>query len=140
MGPSGAGKSVLAKSIFKLIENPGKIVDGEVLFKGRDLLKLPNEILDNLRGKDLGLVLQNAPGGIDPLRDMTFTTSQPYREHAEMEPKRQEIKMLVISQLGTVALPEPVKTSEKFAHQMSGGESQRVKIATALMNNPDWTI
>ncbi len=140
LGPSGAGKSILAKSIFKLIERPGKIIDGEILFKGRNLLLLPNEILDTMRGKDLALVMQNVAGGIDPLRDMTFTTSQPYREHAEIDSNRQEIKMLVISQLGTVAIPEPLRTSDKYAHQMSGGESQRVKIATALINNPSLLI
>ncbi len=140
LGPSGAGKSILAKSIFKLIERPGKIIDGEILFKGKNILTLPNEILDTIRGKDLALVLQSISGGFDPLRDMTYTTSQPYREHAEIEPDRQEIKMLVISQLGTVAIPEPLRTSDKYAHQMSGGESQRVKIATALINNPSLLI
>ncbi|MFW9924286.1 MAG: ABC transporter ATP-binding protein [Candidatus Thorarchaeota archaeon] len=140
LGPSGVGKSVLALSILRLIRYPGKIISGEVLYKGNNLLELDEEIFNHLRGKEIALVLQNAPGGIDPLRDVTYTTSQPYRAHVDDDPIRSEIKLLVVDQLGKVALPEPVKTSDKFAHQMSGGESQRVKIATALMNNPELLI
>ncbi len=135
LGPSGSGKTVLARSILRLIYPPGKIVSGEVLYKGRDLLTIPEEIFNELRGKEISLVLQNAPGGIDPLRNMTFATSQPYRAHTD-DYENYEIKMLVVDQLGKVALPEPTRTSDKFAHQLSGGESQRVKIASALINNP----
>ena len=140
LGPSGAGKSVLASSILRLVPYPGKIEKGQILYKGKDLLTLEEEIFNKIRGKEISLVLQNAPGAIDPLRDMTFTTSQPYREHSEEHHVRSEIKMLVISQLGQVAIPEPVKVSDKFAHELSGGESQRVKIASALINNPSILI
>lgn len=136
LGPSGVGKSVLALSILKLVRKPGKIVKGEVIFKGKNLLKITEEEFDDLRGREIALVMQNAAGGFDPLRDMTYSTSQPFRAHIDDDPAKSEIKMLVIDQLGKVALPEPVKTSDKFAHQMSGGESQRVKIAAALINNP----
>ncbi|MHA1531727.1 MAG: ATP-binding cassette domain-containing protein, partial [Candidatus Heimdallarchaeota archaeon] len=132
LGPTGTGKSVLARSILGLIDYPGKIVKGQVLFKGKDLLKIDEEIFNKIRGKEIALVMQNAPGAIDPLRDMTYTTSQPYREHSDEELVRSEIKLLVVSQLGKVALPEPIKTSDKFAHELSGGESQRVKIASAV--------
>jgi len=140
LGPSGAGKSVLARSILRLVEYPGKIEKGQVLFKGRDLLTIDEEIFNKIRGKEIALVVQNAPGAIDPLRNMTYTTSQPYREHSDDYLVRSEIKMLVISQLGQVALPEPAKTSDKFAHELSGGESQRVKIASAIINNPTLLI
>jgi len=140
LGPSGVGKSVLALSILKLIRYPGKIEGGEVYFKGTNLFKLDEETFDDLRGREIGLVMQNTRGGMDPLRDMTHTTGQPYKVHAEDEPEKDEIKALVVSQLGKVSLPEPYKTSDKFAHQMSGGENQRVKIAAALMNNPTLLI
>ncbi|NHJ32811.1 MAG: ABC transporter ATP-binding protein, partial [Asgard group archaeon] len=140
LGPSGAGKSVLASSILRLVTYPGKIEKGQVLFKGKDLLKIDEEDFNDIRGREISLVLQNAPGAIDPTRDMTFTTSQPLREHSEDDLVRSEIKVLVISQLGQVALPEPVKVSDKHAHELSGGESQRVKIASALFNNPDLLI
>lgn len=140
LGPTGTGKSVLARSILRLIDYPGKIVKGQVLFKGRDLLTIDEEIFNKIRGKEIALVMQNAPGAIDPLRDMTYTTSQPYREHSDEDLVRSEIKLLVVSQLGKVALPEPVETSDKFAHELSGGESQRVKIASAVINNPTLLI
>ncbi|NHJ46403.1 MAG: ABC transporter ATP-binding protein [Asgard group archaeon] len=140
LGPSGSGKSVLARSILRLVDYPGKIVDGEIIYKGQKLYDLPEEELDNIRGKEISLVLQNAPGTIDPVRNMTFTTSQPYRAHSEDEMENYEIKMLVIDQLGKVSIREPTRTSDKYAHQLSGGESQRVKIASALMNNPTLLI
>jgi len=140
LGPTGTGKSVLARSILRLVDYPGKIEKGQVLFKGRDLLTIDEEIFNKIRGKEIALVVQNAPGAIDPLRDMTYTTSQPYREHSDDDLVRSEIKILVVSQLGKVALPEPVKTSDKYAHELSGGESQRVKIASAIINNPTLLI
>ncbi|MHA1244346.1 MAG: ABC transporter ATP-binding protein [Candidatus Heimdallarchaeota archaeon] len=88
----------------------------------------------------MSLVMQNASATFDPLRDMTYSTSQPFRAHADDEPDTSEIKMLVVSQLGKVAIPDPLDASEKFAHQLSGGESQRIKIASALINNPDLLI
>lgn len=140
LGPTGTGKSVLARSILRLVDYPGKIEKGQVLFKGRDLLTIDEESFNKIRGKEIALVVQNAPGAIDPLRDMTYTTSQPYREHSDDDLVRSEIKILVVSQLGKVALPEPVKTSDKYAHELSGGESQRVKIASAIINNPTLLI
>jgi len=140
LGPSGSGKSVLARSILNLVDYPGKIVGGEVIYKGKDLLKAPENVLNDLRGKELSLILQNAPGSFDPTRDMTFTTSQPYREHTKEKYDNPELKLLVVNQLQIVALPEPVNTSDKYGHQLSGGESQRVKIASALINNPRLVI
>lgn len=140
LGPSGVGKSVLTRSILNLIRYPGKIKGGEVFFKGTNLLKLDEESFDDLRGREIALVMQNITGGMDPLRDMTYTTSQPYKVHAEDELEKAEIKALVVSQLGKVSLPQPYQTSDKYAHQMSGGENQRVKIATALINNPTLLI
>ncbi len=140
LGPSGAGKSVLALSILRLIEFPGKIEEGEIFYQENDLLKITNEQFDDLRGRKISLVMQNASATFDPLRDMTYSTSQPFRAHADDEPDTSEIKMLVVSQLGKVAIPDPLDASEKFAHQLSGGESQRIKIASALINNPDLLI
>ncbi|NPE08931.1 MAG: ABC transporter ATP-binding protein [Asgard group archaeon] len=140
LGPSGSGKSVLTRSILRLVDYPGKIEKGQILFKGKDLLTIDEEIFNKIRGKEISLVLQNAPSSIDPLRDMTYTTSEPYREHIEEDLARSEIKMLVVSQLGKVALQEPLKVSDKYAHELSGGESQRVKIASAVINNPTLLI
>lgn len=140
LGPSGVGKTILARSILRLIEPPGKIEQGEIFYKGTDLMKIEEEQFRDLRGRKIALVMQNAPASFDPLRDMTHSTSQPYRAHVEDEPERSEIKALVVSQLGKVAIPDPLDTSDKFAHQISGGESQRVKIAAALINNPTLLI
>ena len=140
LGPSGVGKSVLALSILNLIKYPGKIEGGKVFFKGIDLFELNDEDLSDLRGREISLVMQNTGSGHDPLRDMTYSTGQPYKAHKDEEVESAEVKALVVSQLGAVSLPDPLKTSDKFAHQMSGGESQRVKIATALINNPTLLI
>jgi len=140
LGPSGVGKTILARSILRLIDPPGKIEKGKVIYKGTDLLTIEEEQFDDLRGRKIALVMQNAPSSFDPLRDMTYSTSQPFRAHVEDEPERMEIKMLVVSQLGKVAIPDPLTASEKYAHQLSGGESQRVKIAAALINNPTLLI
>ncbi|MHA1213505.1 MAG: ABC transporter ATP-binding protein, partial [Candidatus Heimdallarchaeota archaeon] len=136
LGPSGAGKSVLARSILRLVDYPGKIEAGEVIYKGKDLLLASEEVFNDIRGNEISLVLQNSPGGFDPTRDITHATSQPYKTHTEEDIVKSEIKMLVISQLGQVKIPDPLTASDKYSHQLSGGESQRVKIATALFNNP----
>ncbi|HUT80437.1 MAG TPA: ABC transporter ATP-binding protein [Candidatus Bathyarchaeia archaeon] len=140
LGPTGVGKSVLARSILRLIDYPGKIEAGQVIYKGKDLLIAPEEIFNEIRGREISLIVQNSPGGMDPTRDITFATSEPYRAHSEDEHVRSEIKELVISQLGQVAIPDPIKASDKYAHQLSGGENQRVKIASALINNPSLLI
>ncbi|MBN1331079.1 MAG: ABC transporter ATP-binding protein [Candidatus Heimdallarchaeota archaeon] len=140
MGPSGVGKSVLARSILRLVDYPGKIEGGQVLYRGKDLLITSEEIFNEIRGREISLVVQHSDGGIDPLRDITFATSEPYRAHSEEEHVKTEIRELVISQLGQVAIPDPTKASDKYAHQLSGGETQRVKIASALFNNPSLLI
>ncbi len=85
MGPSGVGKSVLAHSILKLIKWPGKIEGGEIFFKGKNLFNLEEEDFDDLRGREICLVMQNSSNSLDPLRDMTYATSQPYKVHTEDE-------------------------------------------------------
>ncbi|HUU77448.1 MAG TPA: ABC transporter ATP-binding protein [candidate division Zixibacteria bacterium] len=140
LGPSGVGKSVLAQSIFNLVRRPGKIVQGEIIFKGKNLLEMEEEELIDIRGRDLALVMQNTGSSFDPLTDMTFTTSQPFRAHTDEDYIKSEIKLLVIDQLGKVAIPDPITTSDKYAHQISGGEGQRIKIASAVINNPSLLI
>ncbi|MEA2070355.1 MAG: ABC transporter ATP-binding protein [Asgard group archaeon] len=136
IGPSGAGKTILALSLLKLIQRPGKIIGGSVIYKDLELLSTSDEILDKIRGKDIALVMQNTGTGFDPIRDMTFTTSEPLREHSNEKIPKTDLQLLVIDQLGKVAIRKPSKTAEKFRHQISGGEGQRVKIASALFNNP----
>ena len=140
LGPSGVGKSVLAQSIFNLVRKPGIIENGEIIFKGKNILEMEEEELIDIRGRELSLVMQNTGSSFDPLTDMTFTTSQPYRAHTDEDHTRSEIKMLVVDQLGKVAIPDPITISDKFAHQISGGEGQRIKIASAVINNPDLLI
>ncbi|MBD3190025.1 MAG: ATP-binding cassette domain-containing protein [Candidatus Heimdallarchaeota archaeon] len=142
MGASGAGKSVMARSILKLMDKPGKIEEGEVIYKGRDLLQIPEEELNEIRGKEIGLVLQDPIAAIDPLMNMTGTTSQPYLAHREYKGDRikEDIRMLVIKHFGHVAIPKPDTTADQYRHQLSGGIAQRVRIAAAVINNPELLV
>jgi oligopeptide/dipeptide ABC transporter ATP-binding protein len=135
VGESGSGKSVTALSILRLIPDPpGKIVDGEILFKGRDLLKLPWEEIRKVRGREISMIFQEPMTSLNPV----FTIGRQIMEvvlHHEKISKKEAFDRSV-EMLKLVGIPDPASRMNEYPHRFSGGQRQRVMIAMALACNP----
>jgi peptide/nickel transport system ATP-binding protein len=139
VGETGAGKTVTALAILGILQPMGKAkplwrIEGEVLFKGKDLLKLSNEEMRDIRGKQIALVTQNPIASLHPLDIIGYQTGETLEEHQMAEVEK--IKSLVVEHLGKVEIGDAKKRFHNFRHQFSGGEGQRILLAMALIRNP----
>ncbi len=135
VGETGAGKSLTALSVLGLLKPPARVVAGQALFEGRDLLALPVEELNRLRGSRIGLVVQSPKTSLDPLARIGAQLVRLQRAHrpalsvAEAEARAAEM-------LAAVGIPDPKRRLRAWPHELSGGMAQRVLIAMALINEP----
>jgi peptide/nickel transport system ATP-binding protein len=136
VGESGCGKSTLAFSIMRLISPPGEIVEGEILFRGRDLLKLSEEEMRRVRGKEIGMVFQDPMTSLDPLEKIGDQIIETIQMHEEVD-KRSALEKAE-ELLESVGLPR--NRVNYYPHQLSGGQRQRVMIALAIALNPTLLI
>ncbi len=139
VGESGCGKSVTALSIMRLIPDPpGKIVEGQVLLKGVDLVKLREDEMRKVRGRRIGMIFQEPMTSLNPV----FTIGDQIAEAVILHQKvgKREAWDRAIEMLRRVKIPSPEKRVEEYPHQMSGGMRQRVMIAMALSCDPDLLI
>ncbi len=138
VGESGCGKSVTALSIMQLLDYPGEVVSGKIVFKGRDLLTLPNEEIRKVRGKHISMVFQEPMTSLNPV----FTIGDQIGEVLEIHTtwSKQEIRTEVIRLLEKVHIPSAEQRIDQYPHEMSGGMKQRVMIAMALACQPDLLI
>ena len=136
VGESGCGKSTLAFSIMRLIQPPGKIVEGEILFNGKDLLKLKDEEMRKVRGKEIGMVFQDPMTSLDPLEKIGDQIVETILMHEEVDKKEALDKAMKL--LESVGLPGD--RVNYYPHQLSGGQRQRVMIALAIALNPTLLI
>ena len=135
VGESGCGKSVTSLSILRLIATPpGKIVDGEILYNGRDLLKLSEKEMRSVRGNDISMIFQEPMTSLNPV----FTVGKQIMEsliyHQNMT--KEQARERAIEMLRLVDIPNPEKCINNYPHNLSGGMRQRVMIAMALACNP----
>jgi peptide/nickel transport system ATP-binding protein len=136
VGESGCGKSVTALSIMRLISDPpGKIVGGEILFKGIDILKVPEKEMQDIRGNDIGMIFQEPMTSLNPV----FTCGDQIEEAVILHQKlsKQDAKVKAIEMLKLVGIPAPEQRYNEYPHQLSGGMRQRIMIAMALSCNPE---
>jgi oligopeptide/dipeptide ABC transporter ATP-binding protein len=139
VGESGCGKSVSALSIMRLIPDPpGKIVGGEILFKGKDLLKISEKEMQEVRGNDIGMIFQEPMTSLNPV----FTCGNQIEEVLVLHQKlsKAEAKEKSIEMLDLVGIPAPEQRYHEYPHQLSGGMRQRVMISIALACNPEILI
>jgi oligopeptide/dipeptide ABC transporter ATP-binding protein len=135
VGETGAGKSLTALSILGLLQPPARIVAGQALFEGRDLLALPPEELNALRGSRIGLVVQSPKTSLDPLARIGAQLVRLQRAHG-----RDASAARAEGMLAAVGIPEPKRRLQAWPHELSGGMAQRVLIAMALVNEPTLLI
>lgn len=139
VGESGCGKSVTSLSIMRLIQNPGKIVDGEVFFKGKDLLKASENEMRTVRGNEIAMIFQEPMTSLNPV----FTCGDQIEEVIRLHKKDlspAQVKEQAIEMLRKVGIPAPEKRYEEYPHQLSGGMRQRVMIAMAISCDPHLLI
>jgi len=139
VGESGCGKSVTALSILRLVPSPpGKIVEGEVLFEGRDLLKLSESRMRSVRGNDIAMIFQEPMTSLNPVFTIGYQISEAIRLHRQAS--RSEAKSISIDLLHKVKIPSPEQRYREYPHQLSGGMKQRAMIAMAISCNPKLLI
>jgi oligopeptide transport system ATP-binding protein len=134
VGESGSGKTVTALSIMGLIENPGRIEGGSILFRGQELLDRTPQEMQDIRGKDIAMVFQDPMNSLNPTLAVGEQVDRVLRFHTSLS--REKRRTRIVELLRQVEIPEPDKRVENYPHQLSGGMRQRVLIAMAISCNP----
>ncbi len=139
VGESGCGKSVTSLSILRLIQSPGRIAGGEVLFNGKNLLNFSDEEMRKIRGNDIAMIFQEPMTSLNPVFTIGDQIEEVIRLH-QKELTRAQTKERAIEMLRLVNIPAPEKRYDEYPHQLSGGMRQRVMIAMAISCNPKLLI
>ncbi|MEP9379620.1 ABC transporter ATP-binding protein [Aquabacter sp. CN5-332] len=139
VGESGSGKSVTALSVLKLLPYPSASHPmGKILFKGRDLLTLPERELRAVRGNDVTMVFQEPMSSLNPLHTIEKQVGEMLLLHTDISGAA--VRPRIVELLSEVGIPDPASRLGAYPHQLSGGQRQRVMIAMALANEPDLLI
>ncbi|UFT98921.1 ABC transporter ATP-binding protein [Radiobacillus kanasensis] len=139
VGESGCGKSVTSNSIMRLIPSPpGKISNGSILFKGRDLLKMKEKEMRKIRGVDISMIFQDPMTALNPTLTVGNQLKEGLRQHKQVS--NSEAHHQALQMLDLVGIPNPEERLKQYPHQFSGGMRQRMVIAMALICEPELLI
>jgi peptide/nickel transport system ATP-binding protein/oligopeptide transport system ATP-binding protein len=138
VGESGCGKSITALSIMRLIAAPGKIVGGEILFDGKNLLTLSDQEMRAIRGDDIAMIFQDPMTSLNPVFTVGEQIAEALRLHRHLS--RKAAREAAIAAMREVSIPDPARRADDYPHQLSGGMRQRVMIAMALACDPKLLI
>jgi len=139
VGETGCGKTVTGLSILRLIDSPGKIIGGEIVFSGEDLLKLSeNEMSERIRGKKISMIFQEPRSSLNPTYTIGSQISEAIRLHQRVD--KREAMRRAVSILRQTGMPDPERIAGEYPHELSGGMAQRAMIAMALSCDPELLI
>ncbi|HZW83841.1 MAG TPA: ABC transporter ATP-binding protein [Candidatus Deferrimicrobium sp.] len=138
VGESGSGKSVTSLSIMGLLQNPGRVSSGEILFKSQDLTKLNKKELQKIRGNQISMIFQEPMTSLNPVARIKDQIMESIMTH--MQVSKQEALQRAIEMLNIVGIPSAAQRANDYPHQMSGGMRQRVMTAMALSCDPELLI
>lgn len=138
VGESGCGKSVTATSVMQLVPPPGKIVEGSIVFDGKDLVKMTEKEMQRVRGNDIGMIFQDPMTSLNPVLNIRTQIVESLKLHQNLSGEAASKRAIELLHL--VGIPSPERRLSSFPHQFSGGMRQRVMIAMALACNPKLLI
>lgn len=139
VGESGSGKSVTTKSIMRLLpESSSEFKNGEILFDGKDLTKIPEKEMQKIRGKDISMIFQDPMTSLNPTMTIGKQIMEPILKHQKVS--KEKAKKVAIELLNMVGIPNAENRYKMYPHQFSGGQRQRIVIAIALACNPQILI
>ncbi|MFD5985910.1 ABC transporter ATP-binding protein [Streptomyces cyaneofuscatus] len=139
LGESGSGKSVTAQAIMGILDMPpGRIPQGEIFFRGKDMLSMPEEERRKIRGRKVAMIFQDALSSLNPVLTVGYQLGEMFRVHLGMSKK--DAKLKAIELMDRVRIPAAKERVDDYPHQFSGGMRQRIMIAMALALEPDLII
>ena len=138
VGESGCGKSMTSLSMMRLLMTPPAKYEGEIIFRGQNLLELSQKQMQNIRGKQMSMIFQEPMTSLNPLFTLGDQLMEPYMLHQGLS--RREAYKQSVEMLRMVKIPIPEQRIKEYPHQLSGGMRQRVMIAMALACRPDLLI
>lgn len=138
VGESGSGKSMTGLAILRLLPSPGKIVGGNIFYKGKDIVAMTEKEMRQLRGKEMSMVLQDPQSSLNPLFTIGNQVGEAFALHADLS--REALRHQVIDALQMVRISDAGKRLRHYPHQLSGGMKQRVVSAISMAGQPDLLI
>jgi peptide/nickel transport system ATP-binding protein len=138
VGESGSGKTVSMMAVMRLIRDPNAVVEGDVLLRGRSLMRLPQNEMRAVRGGEIAMIFQDPMTALTPVYKVGWQIAEQLRAHRRIS--RAEARRRAIELLAEVGIPNPDRRVDQYPHEFSGGMRQRVMIAMALSCNPSLLI
>lgn len=138
VGESGSGKSVTASTAMGLVESPGRVVGGSVIFDGKDVTKMSKQEIRSLRGKEIGMIFQDPMTSLNPVYTIGAQIKEGLKLYYGLKGKEADKRAIELLKL--VSINEPERRLKQYPHEFSGGMRQRVMIAMALAGNPKMLI
>lgn len=138
VGESGSGKSVTALSVMRLLIHPGKVVGGEINFKGENLLQKTEKEMTEIRGNNIAMVFQDPMTSLNPVLKIGFQIEEAILKHQHVS--KREAGEMAVKMLEMVGIPDSPRRAQCYPHEFSGGMRQRAMIAMALSCQPELLI